>query len=233
MNKKDTNIDLSVHVMYSKECREEIIKYIKKHYPATKVGSVFNAVDEKYAEFLKDFRTDLGGKKNFHNGLGGTYDCIAVFSYYLVCRDKTTLQEIEELYGNIFTKPFERLGFIDVNKTFWKRILYMVFSSSAKQCGRWKDFVMNLQPFSASEPIRYTFTKCPVAEFAKEHDLLEVLPYLCNVDFAAMEPLHARLVRTTTLGFGDVCDYTICGDKDDYLKSHEQYVDENGYIRNK
>ena len=31
--------------------------------------------------------------------------------------------------------------------------------------------------------------------------------------------------------FGDVCDYAICGDKGGYLKSHEQYVDESGYIR--
>ena len=108
------------------------------------------------------------GKKNFHNGLGGTYDCIAVFSYYIVCRDKITLQEIDELYGNIFTKPFKRLRLIDINKTFWKRILYMAFSFSAKKCDKWQDFIMNVQPFFADEPIRYTFTKCPVAKFANK-----------------------------------------------------------------
>lgn len=80
--------------MYSKECRNEIIRYIKKNYPADKADSVFNAVDKKYAEFLKDFRTDLGGKKNFHNGLGSTYDCIAVFSYYTVCRDYICIEEL-------------------------------------------------------------------------------------------------------------------------------------------
>lgn len=37
-----------------------------------------------------------------------------------------------------------------------------------------------------------------------------VLFYL--VDFASMELLHARLVRTTTCANGCKCDYTICGD---------------------
>ena len=56
---------------------------------------------------------------------------------------------------------------------------------------------------------------------------------LCNVDFAAMELLHARLVRTTTCVNGCKCDYTICGDKDPYVKEHPEYRDENGYRRNK
>ena len=29
------------------------------------------------------------------------------------------------------------------------------------------------------------------------------------------------------------CDYTICGDKDPYVKEYPEYRDENGYRRNK
>lgn len=32
---------------------------------------------------------------------------------------------------------------------------------------------MKVAPCQKGEPIYYEFTKCPVAEFAKEHDLLE------------------------------------------------------------
>ena len=59
------------------------------------------------------------------------------------------------------------------------------------------------------------------------------MPALCNVDFAAMELLHARLVRTTTCVDGCQCDYTICGDQDPYAKEHPEYRDENGYRRNR
>ena len=53
------------------------------------------------------------------------------------------------------------------------------------------------------------------------------------VDFASMELLHARLVRTSTCVDGCRCDYTICGDKDPYLKEHPEYRDEAGFRRNK
>ena len=50
---------------------------------------VWEKVQRQYADFLSDWRTDLGGKKNFHNGVGGTYDCIAIMSYYVVCKAVT------------------------------------------------------------------------------------------------------------------------------------------------
>ena len=67
----------------------------------------------------------------------------------------------------------------------------------------------------------------------KELGLYDLTPALCNVDYASMELLHAKLVRTTTCVDGCRCDSTICGDKDPYVKEHPEYRDENGYRRNK
>ena len=84
-----------------------------------------------------------------------------------------------------------------------------------------------------SKPIYYEFTACPAAEFAKQFGFADIMPALCNVDYASMELLHAKLVRTTTCVDGCRCDYTICGDQDPYAKEHPEYRDENGYRRNK
>ena len=59
------------------------------------------------------------------------------------------------------------------------------------------------------------------------------MPALCSEDFAPMELIRARLVRTTTCADGCKCDYTICGDRDEYLKLHPEYRDEAGYRRNR
>lgn len=67
---------------------------------------------------FKDWRTDLGGKKNFHNGTGGTYDCIALMAYYVICKSVTNLDEIEEMEGNLFLPAFRKLKFVNVNKLF-------------------------------------------------------------------------------------------------------------------
>lgn len=43
---------------------------------------------------------------------------------------------------------------------------------------------------------------------------------------------HTKLTKTTTCVNGCKCDYTICSDKDSYVKEHPEYRDENGYRRN-
>ena len=71
----------SCHVLYSKACKKQIQSKIALHYPEAQREAVWERVQRQYVEFLSDWRTDLGGKKNFRNGAGGTYDCIAIMSY--------------------------------------------------------------------------------------------------------------------------------------------------------
>ena len=221
------------HVLYSKPCKKEIQEKIALHYPNGQQEEVWTKVQLQYVDFLKDWRTDLGGKKNFHNGVGGTYDCIALMAYYVVCKDVTSLAEIEQMEGNLFLPAFRKLRFVNVNHPLIKRLLYLAFSNAKRQCDKWGDFKMNLAPFDKNKPIYYEFTECPTAEFAKKHGLLEVMPALCNPDFEGMELIHARLVRKTTCSNGCKCDYTICGDREDYGKQHPEYRDEMGYRRNR
>ena len=70
-------------MLYSKPCKKEIRAKIALHYLEAKREAIWEQVQRQYVDFLSDWRTDLGGKKNFHNGVGGTYDCIAIMSYYV------------------------------------------------------------------------------------------------------------------------------------------------------
>lgn len=232
MRDEELVFDRTCHVVYSEACKKEIQEKIALHYLSEEQEKIWTKVQEQYADFLKDYRTDLGGKKNFHNGVGGTYDCIALMAYYVVCKKVTGLKEIEEMEGNLFLPSFKNLKFVDANKPIFKRLLHFSFSVAQKKCGKWNDYEMKVAPYRKGEPIYYEFTKCPVAEFAKEHDLLEVMPAFCNPDFTAMELLHARLIRTTTCANGAKCDYIICGDQDPLCREKPEYVDEEGYRRN-
>ena len=225
--------DRRCHVLYTKACKREICAAIARHYPRAEREAVWEKVQLQYVEFLKDWRTDLGGQKNFHNGRGGTYDNIALLSYYTVCREATDLAELEQMEGALFLPAFRRMRFVNVNLPIFKRLMYRAFCSSKRQCDRWGDYVMQVQPFEKGQPIRYQFTACPVAEFAKKHNLLEAMPALCNPDYTAMELIHAKLVRTKTCACGELCDYAICGDQDAYCKAHPEYVDEAGFRRNR
>lgn len=233
MNDNELHIDRTCHVLYSKPCKKEIQKRIALHYPAETTEKVWEQVQRKYAEFLSDWRTDLGGKKNFHNGAGGTYDCIAIMSYYAVCRDEVSLREIEEIEESLILPSFRRLKFVNCNKPFWKKLMYKAFTRAKAGCDKWHDYEMKVAPYDKNKPIYYEFTACPAAEFAKKHGLEEVMPALCNVDYASMELIRARLIRTSTCVDGCKCDYTICGDRDPYIKEHPEYRDGAGYRRNR
>ena len=214
-------------------CKKEILAKITLHYPEVEREAVWEQVQLRYAELLSKWRTDLGGKKNFHNGVGGTYDCIAIMSYYVVCKAVTSFREIEEMEENLILPTFRKLKFVDCNKPFWRKLMYKTFVRAKSGCDKWHDYEMSVAPYETDKPIYYEFTACPAAEFAIRHGLTDIMPALCNVDYASMELLHAKLVRTTTCVDGCRCDYTICGDKDPYVKEHPEYRDENGYRRNK
>lgn len=232
---KDSRLqfDRTCHALYSKPCKKEIQRVIALHYPSEQREAVWERIQLQYVEFLKDWRTDLGGRKNFHNGAGGTYDCIAILSYYVVCKAVTSFREIEEMEENLILPTFRRLKFVDCNKPFWRRLMYQAFTVAKTSCDRWHDYEMAVAPYEKDKPVYYEFTACPAAEFAIKHGLTDIMPALCNVDFASMELIHARLVRTGTCVNGDKCGYTICGDRDEYLKDHPEYRDEGGYRRNR
>lgn len=233
MKDRELTFDRKSHVLYSKPCKKEILKKIALHYPEAEREAVWEQVQRRYVKFLSEWRTDLGGSKNFHNGVGGTYDCIAIMCYYAVCKDVISFREIEEIEENLILPAFRKLRFVDVNKLFWKKLMYRAFASAKKRCDAWQDYKMNVAPFDKNRPICYEFTACPVAEFAKKFGFTDIMPALCNVDYASMELLHARLVRTSTCADGCRCDYTVCGDQDPYVKGHPEYRDEAGYRKNK
>ena len=80
-----------------KPAKKEIQSKIALHYPEAEQEMIWEKVQRQYVDFLSDWRKDLGGKRNFHNGAGGTYDCIAIMSYYVVCKPVTFFREIEEI----------------------------------------------------------------------------------------------------------------------------------------
>ena len=232
MKNEDLQFDRNCHVLYSKECETEIKSKIALHYPQDKREKVGTKVQLQYAEYLKTWRTDLGGKKNFHNGKGGTYDCIAIMTYYAMCKNVTNFREIEEMEEDLILPSFKKLKFVDCNKPFWQTLMYKAFSTAKKKCDKWHDYEMNVSPRKKGEPIYYEFTACPAAQFAKQFGLAEIMPALCNVDYKSMELIRAKLIRKGTCVDGDKCDYTICGDKSDYAAAHPEYVDEKGFRRN-
>ena len=171
MKDSELQFDRTCHMLYSKPCKKEILAKIALHYPEAEREAVWEKVQRQYVAFLSDWRTDLGGKKNFHNGAGGTYDCIAILSYYAACRTVTSFREIEEMEENLILPSFRKLKFVDCNKPFFRKLMYKAFTRAKSLCDQWHDYEMDVAPFVPDKPIYYEFTACPAAEFANCADL--------------------------------------------------------------
>ena len=84
--------------------------------------------------------------------------------------------------------------------------------------------------YGENHAARYHFTQCPYAEFAKKHNLLHVLPLMCNCDFFGIEQLHGTLIRCGTCGNSDICDYCVVGDKNPLADRYEIKTDDSGFL---
>ena len=90
--------------------------------------------------------------------------------------------------------------------------MYKAFVRAKSGCDKWHDTRCQLLLMKPTSLFIMNLRRAR-QRVAIKHVLTDIMPALCSMDFASMELLHARLVRTTTCVDGCRCDYTICGDK--------------------
>lgn len=235
MKEKNLQFDRKKHVIYSKDVKKVIQKHLENAYPTEQAMQIWEQVQLQYVSFL-DALPFLGGKKN--SQARGIYDSIALFAYYEAVPDKPSIEEFAKMNDETFVPVFAALGkIVDMNWKWVQRVEYLVFKSIEKEGSQHADewpgnYIMQVEPFDKKTEIRYSFTKCPIADFAREHGYMHLMPALCNPDYPMMEAAHGGLIRQNTCARGDACDYWIVGDKSPYLKEHPRKTDEEGYWYN-
>ena len=133
MKDSELQIDRSCHVLYSKPCKKEILAKITLHYPEVEREAVWEQVQLRYAELLSKWRTDLGGKKNFHNG-AAEITIVLLCSVIMWCaKKKHLLRKSRRWGGNLFLPAFKNVKFVDCNKPIYKKLMYWSFALS--NCG--------------------------------------------------------------------------------------------------
>ena len=226
-------IDLKKHILISKEMENVIKKHLSEKYSKNDVELYWKKIIQQYAVFVNDL-PDFGGKKSRHNGPGGTYDCISLFAYYEVLNHEPSLDELYQMNCEVFLPEFKKMaGIVNANKSFLRRLLHLAFVMTAKTDeGRDGGYIMKVEPYNKEEGVRYRFERCPIAEFAKGHGYLNIMPAFCNSDYPAMEYINAALIRKHTCANSDICDYWIVGDESREAKEHPRKTDSDGYWYN-
>ena len=233
MKEKDLKVDQKKHCMYSKKSKKLIREYLYHEFGKDRAGELWEKIQLKYVEYV-DECPEVGGKKNNH--AVAIYGSLLIFAFCTVAVPDKSIEELQPLVYKIFMEDsFKMLGRIfDLNKRSHMKLANKVFIKSGQkdqmQAKQYPEgFITVLEPFDEEhQAIRYHFTQCPNAEFAKKHGLTKWMPLFCNCDYLAMRELRCELIRHGTCTNSDRCDYYMVGSNNPIVKEHPLKTDQDG-----
>ena len=232
MKEKDLPIDFTKHAVYTKNAKKCVRKLLDRYYDRETAEDLWEKIQMKYAEYLED-EPALGGVRITTS----IYDPILIFAWYEVIPEKPDLEDVQQDIYESFFGSFDLLGKIfDLNRKRDNRLANRIFQKTndirVKEIERFPEsFRMGYNSYDKENGIvRYSFTQCPNAEFAKRHHMEDVLPVMCNCDHLAMQKLHACLIRESTCVTSDHCDYLVVGDRNPLTDEYELVRTENGLM---
>ena len=230
MREKDLPFDRTKHMVYTNNAKKCVQKLLHRYYDEQTAARLWEKVQLQYCEYLKD-EPALAGLKITTS----IYDPILIFAWYAVVPDKPALEEVQQDIYRSFFGSFGVMGKVfNLNRKPDNRLAASIFQKAndirVEEIKNFPEsFRMGCCAYEKEDGvIRYSFTRCPNAEFAKRHHMEDVLPVLCNCDHLAMQSIHASLIREGTCVTSDCCDYCIVGDRNPIAAEYELKTAENG-----
>ena len=232
MKTKDLPIDLTKHKVYSRNAEKCVRKLLRRYYDEKTADELWEKVQLQYCEYLKD-EPALAGLKITDS----IYDPILIFAWYAIIPDKPPLEAVQKDIYRSFFGSFDTLGRVfNLNRKLDNRLAAWIFRKAndirVEEISRFPEsFRMGYSSYDKENGIvRYSFTQCPNAQFAKRHHMEDVLPVLCNCDHLAVQALHASLIREGTCMTSGCCDYCIVGDRNPLAAGYALCRAENGLL---
>ena len=209
-------------------------RWLDERYGTAEGAEIWEAVSIQYKRYLEEL-PDYGGKKSSHGV--AIYGGVLVFSLYPLLPDHPPVEELQEFVTGLFMSSFVKMGKIfNLNRSFdmWliNQVLQKIGKKDRKQYEKYPASFCNIsEPYDKkNHAARYHFSQCLNAEFAKKHNLMHVLPLLCNSDYWGISQIHGTLIRCGTCGNSDKCDYCVVGSENPMAKEYEIVKDEAGFL---
>ena len=197
-------------------------KRLKEMYSKEKAEKMWEKIEGIYREFIET-TPYIGGKQN--PMCGSFYGAIACFAWYEAFERKLSMEEMDEiLRDNMLgdTSSMKKvMENIDLNNSFLQKIVYKCMEANAKKLnekkadGSWGNtWGMRVNPLKHKEGISMHLDGCPIADFARKHGYMDLMPVFCGSDYVMIEEgMGKKLIREHTVANGDEeCDYWIVND---------------------
>ena len=203
---------------YIRKLKPVLMKYLTERFGAAKGDSLWQKTLE-IAQTYWDETTYIGGRENIL--ADNLYMSEILFATVEACDRDFPGEDILRLGDALMVSKIRKIGKVIngpklVNKRWVQRFVEHMYGSYIKKCDArdWGNtWAMEVNPYGHVEGIAWRFTSCPLAKFAKEHNMLPWAKYLCQMDHRMAEAAGCRLIRKHTIVAGDdECDYWIIGE---------------------
>ena len=193
-----------------------------RHYGRELADEILCAAEPVYDRFLVE-TPSIGGSKNKMNK--SLEMALPFFAIYEASGRSLTEEMVDEMMDVVMVSRYRRIGRVlnmnRLDKPWIRRLAYRFARRIADEINahRGKDWNntwgIQINPEGHDHGLAVTLVGCPLADFAKAHGYMEIMPWLCGTDEKAASALHARLIRHHTVAQGhETCDYWFVGDKD-------------------
>lgn len=211
-------------------CRQALIA----RYGADQTGFYWDKVVRAYSRILEEM-PDIGGEKNgmSHN----LYQAAWAFALYEVLNRMMSREELLSLTQNILKPYMNLLRKVPGRFLIRRKLLRSLLVRRMEQYQRklkvhlhrdWHN-TWGMEVYrDTDEGVHFGLRGCPIYDYCKGHNMMTLLPYLCNLDHLMLNAMQLYLIRPTTCSNGDpVCDYIIVADNSPLVKKYP-IVEVNG-----
>lgn len=235
------NIDYKKHISYSKRAQRVIVRRLEEKYGKTWGQELWEKTKHIYEVYLTDLPY-IGGSKN--PMADQLYDSLICFAYWEALPNKETVDEFKNTVDQTFfgqkiptfprwfsgenQKLLDLVAFIAnplINRSINRHVC------SGEWNNAWKVYVNPKK--KPKEGLRAVLVGCPIVDFAKAHNLMELMPAMCNGDFGSMPYLRLDTIRHKTVARGNkICDNFILKTSSSMYKKYPIKTDDKGFLYN-
>lgn len=242
-NREHLNIDYKKHVEYLPSTKKVLQERLEKRFGKAQGRILWVKTKRIYEDFVKELPY-TGGSKNFM--AHSLYDSIACFAYYEAMpeENRETVEEFTETVALVFngdtSKKKRNTEFLTANnKVLLKiaagvcRLIFMPLNRKVAS-GKWNNaWKVKINPDKPKEGLQMVLVGCPIVDFAKKHNYMDLMPAMCNPDYENKPELGIHLIRPKTVGMGyDICDYRFVGDHSKAAAASPVRMNEKGFLVN-
>lgn len=174
----------------------------------------------------------VGDKDNMMSK--NVYQSYCMFELYEAMERKLTTEDLQELtdiyFGQSMAHMPKNLSFGTTAVKFWAGLFHKYLAgyaarANARKGGEWSNtWGVKVNPDGRETGLAFNLAGCPLADFARKHDMMNILPFLCNIDHRTAEAFGMKLFRDKTVSNGDSeCVYWIVSQKS---KEADSFVNE-------